>query len=101
MSTLKVRRVDKALTTKLEFERHDSHHRIYRLYLDGQLAVRTFLSHGQRELTDFHIGQMAKQMRLSRREFLNAVECSLSKEAYYALIHERLFSSFHSPNDLP
>jgi len=90
MSTLKARRVDKALTSKLEFERHDSHHRIYRLYLDGQLAARTFLSHGQRELTDFHIGQIAKQMRLSRREFLDAVKCPLGREAYYALIRERL-----------
>jgi len=90
VSTLKARRVDKALTTKLEFERRDSHHRIYRLYLDGRLVARTFLSHGQRELTDFHIGQMAKQMRLSRREFLNAVECPLGQEAYYDLVRERL-----------
>lgn len=90
MSTIKVRRVDKALTTKLEFERRDSHHCIYRLYLDGQLAARTFLSHGQRELTGFHIGQMAKQMRLSRREFLDAVECPLGREAYYDLVRERL-----------
>ncbi len=90
MSTLKVRRVNKALTSKLEFERHDSHHRIYRLYLDGQLVARTFISHDQRELTDFHIGQMAKQMRLSRREFLDAVRCPLGQEAYYDLVRERL-----------
>ncbi|MEA3340441.1 MAG: hypothetical protein U9R15_10795 [Chloroflexota bacterium] len=101
MSTLKTRRVGKALTSKLEFERHDSHHRIYRLYLDGQLVARTFLSHGQRELTDFHIDQMVKQMRLSRREFLDAIECSLNRKVYYALVRERLFPSFHSPNDLP
>ena len=43
MSTLKVRQVEKALITKLGFERRDSHHRIYRLYLDGQLAARTFI----------------------------------------------------------
>jgi len=86
MGTLKVRQVEKALITKLGFERRDSHHRIYRLYLDGQLAARTFISHGQRELTSYHIGQMAKQMRLSRREFLDAVECPLDREAYYTLI---------------
>ncbi len=90
MTTLKVRRVDKALTAKLDFERHDSHHRIYRLYLNGQLVARTFISHGQRELTDFHIGQMAKQMRLSRREFLDAVECPLDRDACYALIRQRI-----------
>lgn len=90
MSTLKVRQVEKALATKLDFERRDSHHRIYRLYLDGQLVARTFISHGQRELTSYHIGQMAKQMRLSRREFLDAVECPLDREAYHTLIRQRL-----------
>jgi hypothetical protein len=90
MTTLKVRRVDKALTAKLEFERHDSHHRIYRLYLDDRLVARTFISHGRRELTDYYIGQMAKQMRLSRREFLAAVECPLDRDACYALIRRRL-----------
>ena len=90
MSTLKVRQVEKALIAKLDFERRDSHHRIYRLYLDGQLVARTFTSHGQRELTSYHIGQMARQMRLSRREFLDAVECPLDREAYHTLIRQRL-----------
>jgi len=90
VSTLKVRQVERALTAKLNFERHDSHHRVYRLYLDDRLVARTFISHGQRELTAYHIGQMAKQIRLSSREFLDAVECPLDRDAYYALIHQRL-----------
>jgi len=90
MCTLKVRRVERTLTAKLGFERHDSHHRIYRLYMDGQLVARTFISHGRRDLTDYHVGHMARQMRLSRREFLDAVECPLDREGYEALIHQRL-----------
>jgi hypothetical protein len=85
--TIKTRQ---ALTAKLGFERHDSHHRIYRLYLNGQLVARTFISHGQRELADFHIGQMAKQMRLSRREFLDAIECPLDREACHTLVRQRI-----------
>ena len=90
MGTLKVRQVEKALVTKLDFERRDSHHRLYRLHLDGQLVARTFVSHGQRELTSYHLGKMARQMRLSRREFLDAIECPLDREAYYTLIRQRL-----------
>ena len=90
MSTLKSRQVEKAMTTKLGFVAHDTHHRIFRLYLDGQLVARTFFSHGRRELTDYHIGQMAKQMRLSRREFLDAVACPLDCETYYRLVRQRL-----------
>ncbi len=89
MSTLKVRQVDQALTSKLGFAAHDVHHHIYRLYLDGVLAARTFMSHGQRELDEYHVGQMAKQMRLSRQEFLDAVECPLDAETYRTLVRQR------------
>jgi predicted transcriptional regulator len=77
-------------TAKLGLEVHQAHHRIYRLDLEGRLVARTFLSRGQRELTGFHAGQMAKQMRLSGRESLEAVECPLDRESYYALVRQRL-----------
>ena len=87
---MKARQAEQALTAKLGFERCDSHHRIYRLYLDGQLVARTFISHGQRDLDDFLIGQMARQMRLAHQEFLDAVACPLDREGYYALLRQRL-----------
>lgn len=87
---MKARQAEEALAVKLGFERTDSHHRIYRLYLDGQLVARTFLSHGQRELNDYLIGQMARQLRLSRQEFLDAVACPLDRESYYTLLRQRL-----------
>lgn len=90
MTTLPARKVATALSGKFAFEVEDSHHRIYRLFLDGQLVVRTFMSHGARELSDFHIQKMVQQMRLSRKEFLAAIECTLDQDAYYALVQERL-----------
>lgn len=90
MSSLKIRQVEQALTAKLGFEAHDSHHRIYRLYLEGQLVARTFVSHGQRELSDYHASQMSKQMRLMRKEFLDVVECPLDRETYHTLVRQRL-----------
>ena len=87
---LKARQVDRALTGKLGFKRHETHHRVYRLYLDGRLVARTYISHGERELSDFHISQMARQVRLRKREFLDAVRCPLDQEGYYALLRERL-----------
>lgn len=90
MTTLKTRQLHRALTGKLGFEVHESHHRIYKLYLDGQLVARTYVSHGSRELTNFHIGQMKKQLRLSRQEFLDAIECPMDRDTYYALVKERI-----------
>ena len=90
MTTLSARKVAAALSGKFAFEVEDSHHRIYRLFLDGQLVARTFMSHGARELSDFHIQKTSQQMRLSRKEFLAAVECTLDQATYYALLRERL-----------
>lgn len=90
MTTLKAGNVRRALVHKLGFEHRSGHHDIYRLYLDGRLVARTYTSHGQRELSAYHIGQMARQMRLSRREFQDAVACPLEREAYHTLLRERL-----------
>ncbi|MDH7487205.1 MAG: hypothetical protein QHJ81_13125 [Anaerolineae bacterium] len=90
MTTLKARNVQRALLHKLGFEHRSGHHGIYRLYLDGRLVARTYMSHGQRELSDYHISQMAQQMRLSRQEFLDAVACPLDQETYHALLRQRL-----------
>ncbi|MEJ5311720.1 MAG: hypothetical protein WHX52_18310 [Anaerolineae bacterium] len=90
MTTLPARKVATALSGKFAFDVEDSHHRIYKLFLDGQLVARTFMSHGARELSDFHIQKMAQQMRLSRKEFMAAIECTLDQTAYYALVRERL-----------
>jgi len=87
---LKARKVDRALTSKLGFERRETHHHVYRLYLDGRLVARTYISHGERELSDFHISQMAQQVRLRKREFLDAVRCPMNREGYYALLRDRL-----------
>ena len=59
---MKARQVDLALTAKLGFERRDTHHRVYRLYLDDHLVARTFISHGERELSRFHIGQAGQRV---------------------------------------
>lgn len=90
MTTFRARDVDRALVGKLGFEKHDTHHQVYRLWLDGQLAVRTFISHGERELSPYLADKMAKQMRLRPGEFADAVACPLSQEAYFQLIRQRL-----------
>ncbi len=89
MATVRTRDADRALTGKLGFEKVETHHHVYRLWLDGKLAVRTYISHGERELSSFHVSQMAKQMRLQASEFVDAVDCPLSREEYYRLLRER------------
>jgi hypothetical protein len=88
--TLKTRDADRALVSKLGFEKTETHHHVYRLWLGGKLVVRTYISHGERELSQYHIGEMAKQMRLQTGEFTDAVNCPLGRDEYYGLLRQRV-----------
>jgi hypothetical protein len=72
------------------FRRSDTHHILLRFYLGGRLtSIKTRISHGQRSLDDWFIGQMTKQIRLSKKEFLDLTECSLSEAEYGRLMVAR------------
>lgn len=90
MAVLKTRDADRALVAKLGFQKTETHHHVYRLWIGGKLVVRTYISHGERELSHFHIGEMAKQMHLKPDEFVDAITCPLSQEEYYRLLHVRI-----------
>ena len=90
MPALKTREVDRALVNKLGFEKTETHHHVYRLWLEGKLVARTYISHGGRELSRYHVSQMAKQCRLSTGEFVDAVRCPLTREDYHRLLRERM-----------
>ena len=90
MAVPRTRDVDRALVNKLGFERREGHHHIYRLWLDGVLVARTYVSHGGRELSPYHVSQMARQMHLQASEFLDAVSCPLSREDYERILRERV-----------
>ena len=55
MAVLRTRAVDRALVGKLGFEKTETHHHVYRLWLDGVLVARTYISHGGRELSRYHV----------------------------------------------
>ena len=93
MPTVRTRNVDRALVGKLAFEKEETHHHVYRLWLDGILVARTYISHGERELSRYHVSQMAKQMHLRAAEFLDAVNCPLLREEYERLLRERVLDS--------
>lgn len=90
MPVLKTRRVDRALVGKLGFEKTEKHHLVYRLWLEDRLVARTYISHGERELSAFHVGQMARQMRLDTAEFVDAVNCPLTREGYHRILRQRV-----------
>ena len=89
MGTIDTRTIRKALTAK-GFRQEQSHHEMFFLYVqEKRTQVRTRISHGKREYGDNLLGQMARQVRLQRREFNDLIECPMSGETYLQLLRER------------
>ena len=82
---LKRGEVEAALERK-GFERREGDHSQFRYHTEsGQLTrVRTMTSHGRRsaDIGDSVVSLMARQCRLSVRQFRRLVDCSLSRGAY-------------------
>ena len=84
----KAREVRRGLRRK-GFRETDSRHRKLEYYkLNGQEGgVNTLMSHGsERDLGDHLLGQMARQIHLTRRQFDDLIDCRLSQADYEAML---------------
>ncbi len=89
--TLKVRKIKNALKKKGFKERRDSDHIYYRLYRDGKRTKTwTRVSHGSggKEIGNPLLNDMAKQLGITKSEFMDLIECPLSKEGYIEKLDE-------------
>lgn len=81
----KHRNVRSGLSTK-GFEIEENRKHIHFVYVDLQgrtTTARTMLSHAAAsdDISDQLLGQMARQVGLKRSEFLDLVDCPMSREA--------------------
>lgn len=75
--------IEYALTHKGFSRENARHHVMYWFRLDGRkTSVRTRMSHGASEIGDNLISRMAREMRISRADFLRFVECEMSGTDY-------------------
>jgi len=51
--------------------------------------IFTFYSHGTHECNDRLLGKMAKQLKLSRAQLDDLIDCTLGEEAYVKMLRER------------
>ena len=84
----KARVVHRALLRK-GFRQSDSRHRWYEYeQLNGESSgIKTLMSHGvDRDLADHLLGQMARQIHLTQRQFDQLIDCTLSQADYEAML---------------
>jgi hypothetical protein len=86
---LKTRAIDASLTQK-GFVREVRDHIYFWFRFEGRdCGVFTHISHGDREIGDPLIAKMAKQVKLSKRDFVQLVECPMSYGDYLARLREQ------------
>ena len=72
------------------FHQREGDHAFFRLYVDGKKTrVSTKISHGEKEIHDGLLGQMARDTKLAKSEFLELVDCPMTTERYVELLRER------------
>jgi predicted RNA binding protein YcfA (HicA-like mRNA interferase family) len=89
MTQIKTRDIRSALAKK-GFEEVDTDHHIYIYIFEGKkTGIKTKVSHSSKEIGDPLISEMKKQLKLSKSQFIELVNCPLTKEDL-----QNIYSSF-------
>jgi hypothetical protein len=89
VATFKRRDIHKALQKKGFRHSNTDHDKFTYFTLAGaKTSIWTKTSYGSnhKDLSDINISRMARQCRLSNKEFADLVNCPLTREAYEALM---------------
>lgn len=87
MSVLDAKKTHQNLLSK-GFVSKKGDHKFLEYYHNGKLILHTKISHGEKELEDFHIGMMKRQCKLEKKEFIDLANCPLSAEAYLEILKQ-------------
>ena len=63
--------------------------KFFEFWVDGKKILFVFMSHGHGECGAWHIGKMAAQCKISRDEFHELIDCSLSEADYIAVLRAK------------
>ena len=82
--------VESALLGK-GFLQDNSHHKyfIYHSLSGKKTMARTKTSHGSDDLDDYLLGEMARQCFLTKKQFLDLVNCPMQRPQYEAALTAR------------
>ncbi|MBZ5624109.1 MAG: hypothetical protein LAQ69_36230 [Acidobacteriia bacterium] len=72
------------------FVQDESHHTMLRLVVNRRKTrIHTWFSHGRRKADDWLLSQIARELRLSKRELHAFLECTIGGEQYAQLMIDR------------
>lgn len=90
MSTLKIKDIQNSLLSKGFEAETGRKHIFYYFKIEGKkTSIRTYISHGEKEIYDVLISLMGKQTKLTKTEFIDLIKCPLTKDIYTELLINR------------
>ncbi|MEA3557881.1 MAG: hypothetical protein U9R75_01380 [Candidatus Thermoplasmatota archaeon] len=82
MTIRKTRKIQSSLDSK-GFCKSTTDHYWYVLYFNGKkTSVRTKISYGKKEYDDSLLSKMSGQLRITKKELLDLIDCPLGYEEY-------------------
>lgn len=89
MATKKVKEVVAGLKNK-GFSCREGNHQFFHLLVGGKkTTVWTKISHGKKELNDNLLALMSRQVKLTRSDFDDLINCPLTSEEYLRILRDR------------
>lgn len=82
MTTIKTFKVVKGLKKKGFCQEEGDHTRLVFLFDGKKTKIRTKVSHGSKEISDYLINRMSIQLKLEKKQFLDLVDCPMSSMDY-------------------
>lgn len=89
MASYSASQVEQSLRRKGFRQDERRHHRFILYYNGKKQCVNTSTSHNRQEINDQLVNYMKGQMRLSKAEFCDFVECSLTFDKYIELLKQK------------
>lgn len=89
MAVYKTRIIDSALLEK-GFKKTNGRHVKYILYKNEEATpIYTFLSHGSKEYDDYLLGEMKKELCISKYQLTQLIECPLGKDELIRILTDK------------
>lgn len=89
MATRKTRKIQQSLSSK-GFEKSTTDHIWFVLHVDGKkTSVRTKISFGTKEYGDSLLSKMAGQLKISKSQLLDLIDCPLDHEKYCYILTKK------------
>lgn len=87
MPALKAKKVKSALLKKgFVIDNSRDHHNFFEFFIGDTMYSRTHTSHNDQDINDYLIGQMSRQCQLNKKQFMDLVNCPLSKTEYEKIL---------------